>query len=114
MDVIRKGRIPLIRISDRGHGRVKLQIIERELKSRYIAISHVRTDGLGSPRQNSLPHCQLQRLVKYFRDMPWPNMLDPLYGQVGAFADIRYINKRSFPVDLRNLAIKSRKSPQLF
>jgi hypothetical protein len=28
----------------------------------YVAISHVWADGLGNPRQNSLPHCQMTRL----------------------------------------------------
>ena len=30
----------------------------------YIALSHVWADGLGNPKANSLPQCQLRRIYK--------------------------------------------------
>jgi hypothetical protein len=51
----------------------KLQLLVRSSKKfpiPYVAISHVWSDGLGNPRRNSLPDCQLVRLQ---------NMVDELY-----------------------------------
>ncbi|KAI5837087.1 hypothetical protein DFP73DRAFT_569377 [Morchella snyderi] len=50
---------------------------------RYVAISHVWSDGMGNARQNSLPRCQLaqiQRLVNelYESDEPIPFWIDTL------------------------------------
>ena len=41
------------------------------LVRRYIAISHVWSDGLGNPNQNSLPLCQLEFLYDLLVDTYW-------------------------------------------
>jgi hypothetical protein len=62
--IIRRGRIPLISIEG-GTDAVatpKLRVHSRSRTSRYIAISHVWADGLGNPKENALPKCQVNRL----------------------------------------------------
>lgn len=59
-------RIPLINVD-------RFQV---ETAHRYVAISHVWSDGLGNPRGNALPLCQLRRLNKWVKDLdatddPW-------------------------------------------
>ena len=50
---------------------INLQTVkpEHELQ-RAVAISHVWSDGLGNPKQNSLPMCQYQRLQKLIASFP--------------------------------------------
>lgn len=36
----------------------------------YVAISHVWSDGLGNPRENALPRCQIRRLSRLIRSLP--------------------------------------------
>ena len=55
--------IPLISIEDHGNG-LHLKVIPfvDKAETPYVAISHVWSDGLGNPRENSLPECQLRAL----------------------------------------------------
>ena len=43
----------------------------------YVAISHVWSDGLGNPRENSLPFCQLSNLRRLVRNVPHSPELGP-------------------------------------
>ena len=43
----------------------------------YVAISHVWSDGLGNPRENSIPSCQLSNLRRLVRNVPQPPDLGP-------------------------------------
>ncbi|KIW89450.1 uncharacterized protein Z519_09606 [Cladophialophora bantiana CBS 173.52] len=43
----------------------KINIIPFKPGLRYVAISHVWSDGRGNPRQNSLPMCQLRSIQHY-------------------------------------------------
>jgi hypothetical protein len=52
-----RGQIPLMQI---GRG---VRIVPAKSGSQYVAISHVWSDGLGNPKANSLPACQLIRLA---------------------------------------------------
>lgn len=67
--IIRNGGIPLISIeSGSSEGtRYRLRLHTRSRASEYIAISHVWADGLGNPKENGLPQCQIQRLNKSIR-----------------------------------------------
>lgn len=55
--ILSKGQVPLMQI---GRG---VRIVPAKPGSRYVAISHVWSDGLGNPTANSLPVCQLIRLA---------------------------------------------------
>jgi hypothetical protein len=54
-------KIPLLRFVG-GMEDLKAEIVESTCESKYIAISHVWTDGLGNPRANALHRCKLYHL----------------------------------------------------
>lgn len=62
--IITKGEVPLVQIKSVGRDDVKLVMKSGTPHDTYVAISHVWMDGLGNPRYNSLPRCQLMRLNK--------------------------------------------------
>ncbi|KAK0661324.1 hypothetical protein DIS24_g2520 [Lasiodiplodia hormozganensis] len=78
--VIRHKRIPYIEMKP-----VKLEdetkTLQVELQSQkgsvlefstsIVIFSHVWSDGLGNPKNNALPKCQLQRFYNILRDAPW-------------------------------------------
>lgn len=47
---------------DKESNKVFLKIVPGHKHGAYVAISHVWADGLGNPKENSLPQCQLTRL----------------------------------------------------
>ncbi|MCJ1459538.1 hypothetical protein MMC28_009917 [Mycoblastus sanguinarius] len=63
--ILRDGDIPLIAV-DTSTSPSQIEVIrykERsEYRNDYVAISHVWSDGLGNPKANSLPRCQLERI----------------------------------------------------
>jgi hypothetical protein len=52
---------------------VQLQVHRASARDQYVAISHVWADGLGNPKSNALPECQLRRLAKYLAELPNPS-----------------------------------------
>ena len=58
------GEVTMINVTPSGHGLgVRLfNTIVRPGLIRYVAISHVWVDGLGSPRANELPMCQIREI----------------------------------------------------
>ena len=63
ISIARRGRVPLVAIESFATGWTpKLRIKARSRTSEYVAISHVWADGLGNPRENGLPACQIERL----------------------------------------------------
>jgi len=43
----------------------------------HVAISHIWSDGLGNPHENSIPFCQLSDLRRLVRNVPHPPELGP-------------------------------------
>jgi len=64
--IIEEGGIPLVLIDTSSSGGLDLRVRAAAARDRYIAISHVWSDGLGNPALNALPKCQLERLDFYF------------------------------------------------
>jgi len=62
-DIVQHGGTPLLRLTNDRNGTASLTVEEATTSSRYIAISHVWSGGLGNPRANELPTCQLRQLV---------------------------------------------------
>ena len=61
--ILQSGSLPLIRIHDPGAlSELRADLLSSQSSSRYVAISHVWADGLGNPRANALPRCQLSYL----------------------------------------------------
>ncbi|OJD35309.1 sugar transporter stl1 [Diplodia corticola] len=74
--VLDNGDIPVIRILEDDGGypnRTHIQVDSfgtgNKEATPYVAISHVWSDGLGNPRANSLPRCQLLRIQRYVDDL---------------------------------------------
>ena len=61
--ILRNSQIPLFAISGSGDD-IRIHVVPSESTRKYVAISHVWSDGLGNPDENSLPKCQLQLLKK--------------------------------------------------
>lgn len=62
--ILKSGGVPVVRCKLRGLDRLTLQHV-RASPSAYTAISHLWADGLGNPSGNTLPRCQLERLVNW-------------------------------------------------
>jgi hypothetical protein len=59
--IIQKGQIALISIRKVDSG-IVVEVTPFRQGMKYIAISHVWSDGMGNPHKNSLPSCTLQAL----------------------------------------------------
>ncbi|QKD50440.2 uncharacterized protein FOBCDRAFT_156233, partial [Fusarium oxysporum Fo47] len=81
IDILEKGRIPIISVSNIYLGGMDLQpeIIEYRTDMRFVAISHVWADGRGNPHRNSLPWCQLLELRRYLAPLQPGGELDRHY-----------------------------------
>ena len=59
--------------------RIELEVVIDEPLGRYIAVSHVWSDGRGNPRDNSLLHCQMNWLFDVCQlDQGTPIWMDTL------------------------------------
>jgi hypothetical protein len=65
-DIIRDGGIPLVLVTHGKNG-FRLRLVRRQPRAVYVAFSHVWSDGLGNPVDNSLPECQINRLWNHVR-----------------------------------------------
>jgi hypothetical protein len=63
--------IPRVTLLQNGHSAMTLDVVD---SGPYVAVSHVWSHGLGNPRNNSLPRCQLQRLTHYINGLGVPNL----------------------------------------
>ncbi|KAI4233150.1 MAG: hypothetical protein L6R40_007151 [Gallowayella cf. fulva] len=76
INILSHDGLPALRfIQDQPFEEIRLEVVEAfpYPASRFVAISHVWSDGLGNPESNSLPECQIRRildLVKAFFDVP--------------------------------------------
>ncbi|KAL4977586.1 hypothetical protein BDW66DRAFT_165481 [Aspergillus desertorum] len=63
VSTIESGGVPLLSITPTKKAPyIKVEVEKYTEGKRYIAFSHVWSDGLGNPSANTLPHCQLLRL----------------------------------------------------
>ncbi|PCH43510.1 hypothetical protein WOLCODRAFT_138382 [Wolfiporia cocos MD-104 SS10] len=58
-EIVGRGGIPIVMWKD---GELHATEYDEHARTRYVAISHVWSDGMGNEQQNSLPACQLSRL----------------------------------------------------
>jgi Heterokaryon incompatibility protein (HET) len=70
VSIIQSGQIPLISIETLNTSPfLKVNVEPFKRRKRFIAISHVWSDGLGNSLQNTLPHCQLFRIKSILDDL---------------------------------------------
>ncbi|KAF4543409.1 Het domain protein [Lasiodiplodia theobromae] len=65
--ILQDGKLPLVAWD---HG--KPNLIAGQFDAKYVAISHVWSDGLGNPYGNSMPECQLKTLNDLVQNL-YPN-----------------------------------------
>ena len=90
LNSLAKGLIPLIKpmLSPDALGNT-ICIVERLPDTRYVAISHVWSDGLGNPHANAISRCQLLEISRLVQDLypgggpPVPFWIDTLCCPVG-------------------------------
>lgn len=66
VEIIRDGKVPLVSVHAERSGSeqtLQLKVYTRTRASSYVAVSHVWADGLGNPRCNALPACQLRQFL---------------------------------------------------
>jgi hypothetical protein len=95
--IIDAGGIPIVRVKVSRGGDVHLEVRAADSGARYIAISHVWSDGLGNPQANSLPQCQLAYLARSIKRL-MPPMSDSTRGVVG-------IPQLNMAIDAKSMAI---------
>ncbi len=69
-DAIIEDKIPLVRCYEDRCGQIKLETVKGDLRTDFIAISHIWSGGLGNFRDNAIPYCQLRRLKTTIDNMP--------------------------------------------
>ena len=69
----KEDRVPLLRLTGDLHG-LQVQLVESDINTPYIAISHVWADGLGNPHDNSLHRCKLARLCNLVSAVDNPDL----------------------------------------
>ena len=62
VSLIVDGKTPMIQITEPSLGNAQLEVRESAFELPYTAISHVWSGGLGNPRLNELPQCQLSMI----------------------------------------------------
>ncbi|KAF7361143.1 Heterokaryon incompatibility [Mycena sanguinolenta] len=79
VEIIKNGGIPVLSwVKDIGAGSSGFIVQDvRKSESPFVAISHVWADGLGNPKDNSLPVCQLERIQTRV-DAVFPNGPHPV------------------------------------
>jgi hypothetical protein len=60
--IIEDGGIPLIRLRGSSRTGVRIEVTRMTARTRFVAVSHVWSEGIGNAHTNALPECQLRRL----------------------------------------------------
>ena len=74
--MLAKGKIPVIPTNTPIEEGATIELYEAE-KCKYVAISHVWSDGLGNTQHNALPQCQLRRICNLVQSLNQPD--EPSY-----------------------------------
>ncbi|KLU85489.1 hypothetical protein MAPG_04512 [Magnaporthiopsis poae ATCC 64411] len=102
---------PLLRLElgGVGDGRVAKIHVERYDENKpYVALSHVWADGLGNPRENALQSCQMDRLARLIKEMPYQAVPREAGGQAEPEERPRYwfwIDTLCCPISLKEKRI---------
>ena len=66
--MLARRKIPVISTETQTEEGTPIELHEAE-ENKYVAISHVWSDGLGNPWHNALPRCQLRRICNLVRNL---------------------------------------------
>lgn len=78
--LLRSGKLPLLQITQANGDleSLRVEVVAFTPETPYVSISHVWADGLGNPRGNSVPACQLSYILE---------RVNTLRGSTAFFAD---------------------------
>ncbi|KAJ5691526.1 hypothetical protein N7488_012261 [Penicillium malachiteum] len=68
IEILENGWIPLVKIKPDEDG--FLDVIPANMNSRYVAISHVWSDGMGNEEENGLFECQMRNILESLPHLP--------------------------------------------
>ena len=108
-EIIRSGGVPLVSLHEAPHGKLTIRVHTSKAKSRYTAISHVWSGGLGNVEGNSLPLCQLKYLDSCVSKLPKDGERGFNYKSENLTGKI-WIS----PLGLDNLVSSRSRNPKLF
>ncbi|KAJ5462833.1 hypothetical protein N7475_007777 [Penicillium sp. IBT 31633x] len=70
VSIIASGGVPLLTITPlKKEPYLKIEVEKYSNLKRYVAFSHVWSDGMGNPTANTLPKCQLLRIRKLLEEL---------------------------------------------
>lgn len=103
---------PLIVSIDEDDTNPELQLVPWRSGVPFVAISHVWSDGLGNPKKNAIPRCQLRRLSKYAREILKDTTDPPLFwlDTICVPPDEICKNLKSDEREMQNLAMRQMKN----
>lgn len=111
--IIQTGGVPLVCIHDHPDTGLALSVHRRKFRGDYATISHVWADGLGNPRDNALPRCQikqLQSLQDYEADKRSENWMkrwdDIISGRMGRNLKMLWIDTLCIPPNDDSLRVQ--------
>ena len=73
--IVEQGRIPVLHLTQDGQ-EARLLVEEYSERLAFTAISHVWADGTGNKEDNSLPECQIRKIVGLTSKIPWTRLED--------------------------------------
>lgn len=104
---LQKGVISLVRVIRDGEDGLSLEIEPAKINSRYIAISHVWSDGMGNSFENGLFSCQLDyispcisQLPVHGREAMSTTALDRIENPIPIWAPLLHLTQKGRPIDL--------------
>ena len=112
-EIIRSGGVPLVSLHEAPHGKLTIRVHTSKAKSRYTAISHVWSGGLGNVQGNSLPLCQLRYLDSCVSKLPKDGERGFNYKKNAYIRDLTgkvWIS----PLGLDNVVSSGSRNPKLF
>ena len=112
-EIIRSGGVPLVSLHEAPHGKLTIRVHTSKAKSRYTAISHVWSGGLGNVEGNSLPLCQLKYLDSCVSKLPRDGERGFNYKKNAYVGDLTGKVGIS-PLGLDNLESSRSRNPKLF
>ena len=65
--ILKQGLIPVTTYDGRSDASTYIEVTAADSSTAYVAISHVWSDGMGNPRANAMPICQLERISSICR-----------------------------------------------
>lgn len=115
LSIIREGGVPLISYLRVPSGRFQLRYVKASSTTRYTAISHVWSDGLGNPLSNTLPQCQLQSLTHNLETLQAieTGKLEQFFGPTTKTPTLFWMDTLCVPVGNRNVLLRNKAIGQM-